>query len=153
MGKFEDLGKIQKEKIRTMKREQEEGKISLTKKVLGVAAIGFATKLAFGKTKNFIRNSSKINRYASKFVAGLDEIKNNIESKDIYNFTLKDYKDRLGAFKRGFKNPVKYSIHSDPNSALHTIVRGVSLIETDEHAPKRALEKESWRQTAADGYQ
>ena len=153
MGKFEDLGKIQKEKIRAMKREQEEGKISLTKKVLGVAAIGFATKLAFGKTKNFIRNSSKINRYASKFVAGLDEIKNNIESKDIYNFTLKDYKDRLGAFKRGFKNPVKYSIHSDPNSALHTIVRGVSLRETAEHGTKRALEKEIWLKTAADGYQ
>lgn len=153
MGKFEDLGKIQKEKIRAMKREQEEGKMSLTKKVLGVAAIGFATKLAFGKTKNFIRNSSKINRYASKFVAGLDEIKNNIESKDIYNFTLKDYKDRLGAFKRGFKNPVKYSIHSDPNSALHTIVRGVSLRETAEHGTKRALEKEIWLKTAADGYQ
>lgn len=129
MGYFEDLGKIQElQKKRTREEQANEWK----KKTLTTLGVGAATILAFKSGKHLLSNSAWAARTASKFVAGRAAIRNNVQSKDIFDQTYKDLKIRGSFFRRGFKTPPqKPSIHDGGNNTVaHSIADAIGLRNT-----------------------
>lgn len=129
MGYFEDLGKIQElQKKRTREEQANEWK----RKSLTTLGIGIATALAFKGGKRLLSNSARASKLATKFTAGRAAIRNNVHSKDIFDLTYKDLKQRESFFKRGFKTPLeKVSVHNGGNNTVaHSIADAIGLRNT-----------------------
>ena len=129
MGYFEDLGKIQElQKKRTREEQANEWK----RKSLTTLGIGIATTLAFKGGKRLLSNSARASKLATKFTAGRAAIRNNVHSKDIFDLTYKDLKQRKSFFKRGFKTPLeKVSVHDGGNNTVaHSIADAIGLRNT-----------------------
>lgn len=129
MGYFEDLGKIQElQKKRTREEQANEWK----RKSLTTLGIGVATALAFKGGKRLLSNSARASKLATKFTAGRAAIRNNVQSKDIFDLTYKDLRQRQNFFKRGFKAPLeKVSVHDGGNNTVaHSIADAISLRNT-----------------------
>jgi len=129
MGYFEDLGKIQElQKKRTREEQANEWK----RKSLTTLSIGIATALAFKGGKRLLSNSARASKLATKFTAGRAAIRNNVHSKDIFDLTYKDLKQRESFFKRGFKTPLeKVSVHDGGNNTVaHSIADAIGLRNT-----------------------
>ena len=129
MGYFEDLGKIQElQKKRTREEQANEWK----RKSLTTLGIGIATALAFKGGKQLLSNSARASKLATKFTAGRAAIRNNVHSKDIFDLTYKDLKQRESFFKRGFKTPLeKVSVHNGGNNTVaHSIADAIGLRNT-----------------------
>lgn len=129
MGYFEDLGKIQElQKKRTREEQANEWK----RKSLTTLGIGIATALAFKGGKRLLSNSARASKLATKFTAGRAAIRNNVHSKDIFDLTYKDLKQRESFFKRGFKTPLeKVSVHDGGNNTVaHSIADAIGLRNT-----------------------
>lgn len=129
MGYFEDLGKIQElQKKRTREEQANEWK----RKSLTTLGIGIATALAFKGGKRLLSNSARASKLATKFTAGRAAIRNNVHSKDIFDLTYKDLKQRESFFKRGFKTPLeKISVHDGGNNTVaHSIADAIGLRNT-----------------------
>lgn len=129
MGYFEDLGKIQElQKKRTREEQANEWK----RKSLTTLGIGVATALAFKGGKRLLSNSARASKLATKFTAGRAAIRNNVQSKDIFDQTYKDLSTRVNFFKRGFKAPLeKISVHDGGNNTVaHSIADAISLRNT-----------------------
>lgn len=129
MGYFEDLGKIQElQKKRTREEQANEWK----RKSLTTLGIGIATALAFKGGKRLLNNSARASKLATKFTAGRAAIRNNVHSKDIFDLTYKDLKQRESFFKRSFKTPLeKVSVHDGGNNTVaHSIADAIGLRNT-----------------------
>lgn len=129
MGYFEDLGKIQElQKKRTREEQANEWK----RKSLTTLGIGVATALAFKGGKRLLSNSARASKLATKFTAGRAAIRNNVQSKDIFDQTYKDLSTRVNFFKRGFKAPLeKISVHDGGNNTVaHSIADAIGLRNT-----------------------
>ena len=129
MGYFEDLGKIQElQKKRTREEQANEWK----RKSLITLGIGVATALAFKGGKRLLSNSARASKLATKFTAGRAAIRNNIQSKDIFDLTYKDLQQRQNFFKRSFKAPLeKVSVHDGGNNTIaHSIADAIGLRNT-----------------------
>lgn len=129
MGYFEDLGKIQElQKKRTREEQANEWK----RKSLTTLGIGVATVLAFKGGKRLLSNSARASKLATKFTAGRAAIRNNVQSKDIFDQTYKDLSTRVNFFKRGFKTPLgKVNVHDGGNNTVaHSIADAIGLRNT-----------------------
>ena len=129
MGYFEDLGKIQElEKKRIREEQANEWK----RKSLTTLGIGVATALAFKGGKRLLSNSALASKLATKFTAGRAAIRNNVQSKDIFDQTYKDLSTRVNFFKRGFKAPLsKINVHDGGNNTVaHSIADAIGLRNT-----------------------